>query len=105
VDLRDGAAVGAELFRLKNGYPDDQARFAEIRDVFRRLTGRELGVRAQPLPAGESDGAWVVEPTVVGLHGERLVELSGAGVQEALVLSALLGNRPGQITIFNGGCY
>ena len=29
-DLRDGAAVGAEIFRLKNGGPQDRERFREI---------------------------------------------------------------------------
>lgn len=100
-DLRDGAAVAAELFRLKNGYQHEQARFAEIQNLFRDLTGRDLAVRARPLPAGDSDEAWVVEPTVTGLHGDRLVELSGAGVQEALVLSTLLRNRPGQMTVLD----
>jgi AAA domain/AAA domain, putative AbiEii toxin, Type IV TA system len=100
-DLRDGAAVAAELFRLKNGYQHEQARFAEIQNLFRDLTGRDLEVRARPLPAGDSDEVWVVEPTVTGLHGDRLVELSGAGVQEALVLSTLLPNRAGQMTVLD----
>jgi energy-coupling factor transporter ATP-binding protein EcfA2 len=100
-DLRDGAAVAAELFRLKNGSKDEQERFAEIRDAFRGLTGRELGVRARPSPKEDSDEAFVIEATVAGLHGDRLVELSGAGIQEALVLSALLQTRPGQVTVLD----
>ena len=43
----------------------------------------------------------IIEPTVAGHHGERLVELSGAGIQEALVLSALLGNTPGRVTVLD----
>jgi hypothetical protein len=96
LDLRDGAAVGAELFRLRNGYPSEQGRFAEIQATFRVLTGRELGLRAR------SDGsAMIIEPTVTGRHGERLVELSGAGVQEALVLSVLLRDRSDQLTVLD----
>jgi AAA domain, putative AbiEii toxin, Type IV TA system/AAA domain len=101
LDLRDGAAVAAELLRLKNGYRDEQARFEDIRATFRTLTGHELGVRARPSSQGDGDGAWIVEPTVTGLHGDRLVELSGAGVQEALVVSALLQNRPGHVTVLD----
>jgi ABC-type branched-subunit amino acid transport system ATPase component len=100
-DLRDGAAVAAELFRLKNGPQHERARFVEIQNLFRDLTGREPAVRARPLPAGNGDQAWEVEPTVTGLHGDRLVELSGAGAQEALVLSMLLRNRSGQVTVLD----
>jgi AAA domain, putative AbiEii toxin, Type IV TA system len=98
-DLRDGSAVAAELFRLKMGAAPEVARFREVQAMFRSLTGRDLEVRARPAPG--DDGSMIVEPTVSGFHGERLVELSGAGVQEALVLSALLGNRPGRVTVLD----
>ncbi|HUY48143.1 MAG TPA: TOPRIM nucleotidyl transferase/hydrolase domain-containing protein [Streptosporangiaceae bacterium] len=100
-DLRDGSAVAAELFRLKMGVSAEQARFREIQAMFLALTGRELGLRARPGPSDDDGGSMIVEPTVAGFHGERLVELSGAGVQEALVLSALLGDRPGQVTVLD----
>ena len=100
-DLRDGAAVGAEIFRLKNGGVQDRDRFREIQSTFRELTGRELDVRARPAPPDDAEPAMIIEPTVAGLHGERPVELSGAGIQEALVLSALLGNNPGRVTVLD----
>ncbi len=100
-DLRDGAAVGAELFRLKNGNPLERDRFREIQSTFAELTGRELEVRARPVPAGDDEPAMIIEPTVAGHHGERLVELSGAGIQEALVLSALLRDNPGRVTVLD----
>jgi AAA domain len=100
-DLRDGAAVGAELFRLKNGTPGDRERFREIQATFRELTGRELEVRARPAPSDDGEPAMIIEPVVAGHHGERLVELSGAGIQEALVLSALLRNSPGRVTVLD----
>ena len=46
-DLRDGAGVAAELYRLKNGYPEDRERFEAIRSTFRDLTGRGLDVRSR----------------------------------------------------------
>ena len=100
-DLRDGAAVGAEIFRLKNGGPQDRDRFREIQSTFTELTGRELEVRARPAPADDGEAAMIIEPTVAGHHGERPVELSGAGIQEALVLSALLRNTPGRVTVLD----
>jgi energy-coupling factor transporter ATP-binding protein EcfA2 len=99
VDLRDGAAVGGEIFRLKNGDSEDKERFRQIQSTFKTLTGRDLDVRARP--ADEGEAALIIEPTVTGQHAERLVELSGAGVQEALVLSTLLRGTPGRITVLD----
>jgi hypothetical protein len=99
VDLRDGAAVGGEIFRLKNGDSADKERFQQIQSTFKILTGRDLDVRARP--AAEGEAALIIEPTVTGQHAERLVELSGSGVQEALVLSTLLRGTPGRITVLD----
>lgn len=100
-DLRDGAGVAAELYRLKNGHPKERARFERIRATFRDLTGRGLDVRAHPAPQDGGDPGLIIEPTVAGVHGERLVELSGAGFQEALVLSVLLQQEPGQVVVLD----
>jgi hypothetical protein len=100
-DLRDGAAVAAEIFRLKNGGPQDREAFREIQSVFAELTGRKLEVRAWPAPEDDGDPAMLIEPTSTGHHGERPVELSGAGIQEALVLSALLRSSPGRVTVLD----
>lgn len=99
VDLRDGAAVGGEIFRLKNGDSAEKERFRQIQSTFKSLTGRDLDVRTRP--AGDGEAALIIEPTIRGQHAERLVELSGAGVQEALVLSTLLRGTPGRITVFD----
>jgi hypothetical protein len=98
-DLRDGGAVAGELFRLRNGSPAQQARWEQVRESFSGLTGRKLGLRAWPAPGAE--GSMIVEPTVTGFHGERLVALSGEGIQEAMVLSALLRARPGVVTVLD----
>lgn len=100
-DLRDGAAVGAELYRLKNGYSSDQRRFREIQATFKGLTGRDLDVRARPALPDDGEPGMIIEPTIAGRHGERLVELSGAGMQEALVLSTVLDASPGQVTVLD----
>jgi hypothetical protein len=100
-DLRDGAAVGAELYRLKNGYPRERNRFERIQATFRTLTGRDLNVRVRPTPPDDGEPGLIIEPTIAGLHGERLVELSGAGMQEALVLSVLLQEEPGQVVVLD----
>ena len=42
-----------------------------------------------------------IEPTVIDGYGERPIEFSGAGVQEALVLSALLPGEPGHMLVLD----
>jgi hypothetical protein len=68
VDLRDGAAVGGEISRLKNGDAADKERFRQIQSTFKSLTGRDLDVRARP--AGDGEAALIIEPTVTGQHAE-----------------------------------
>jgi hypothetical protein len=100
-DLRDGAAVGVELYRLKNGYPGERERFQQIRATFKELTRRDLDVRSRPVPQDDGEPGMIIEPTVAGIHGERLVELSGAGMQEALVLSVLLQGESGHVAVLD----
>lgn len=101
-DLQDGAAVGAELYRLKVGSPGERQRFGDIQATFKGLTGRDMEVRARPaLPAGDGPATMIIEPTITGRHGERLVELSGAGMQEALVLSTLVEAKPGRVAVLD----
>jgi hypothetical protein len=52
-------------------------------------------------PADDGEHALVIEPTVTGQHSERPVELSGAGIQEAVVLSTLLRGLPARITVLD----
>jgi hypothetical protein len=101
VDLRDGARVGAELHRLKNGDVHQQERFDRIRATFRDLTRRTLSLRSRPAPPDQAGAATLVEPTVIDGRGERPIEFSGAGVQEALVLSVLLQAGPGQVSVLD----
>lgn len=100
-DLRDGTEVAAEIFRLKNGGPQERQRFTEIQATFRNLTGHELEVRINPAPADGGEPALFIDPVVRGRHSERLVRASGAGIQEALVLSVLLHGTPGRITVLD----
>ncbi|HET9895511.1 MAG TPA: AAA family ATPase [Streptosporangiaceae bacterium] len=102
VELRDGSGVAAELYRLKNGNARDNARYEEIAQTFAYLTKRTLGLRSHPAaPDSELGPGMIIEPTVVDGYGERPVEFAGAGVQEALVLSALLLEEPGRIVVLD----
>jgi hypothetical protein len=100
-ELRDGADVAAELYRLKIGDARDRGRFEQVRATFRGLTGRVLDVRARHVPADGQDPGMLIEPVVVDGRIERPVEFSGAGVQEALLLSILVDDEPGRVLVLD----
>jgi hypothetical protein len=100
-ELRDGADAAAELYRLKIGNMAHRERFEQIRAMFTRLTGRVLDVRADNVRADDLGSGMVIEPVVVEGRRERPVVLSGAGVQEALVLSVLLADRTGKVLVLD----
>jgi len=100
-ELRDGADVAAELYRLKIGRARDRGRFEQVRVTFKGLTGRVLDVRAHHVPADGGDAGMIIEPVVMDGRGERPVEFSGAGVQEALLLSVLLPGEPGRVLVLD----
>lgn len=101
LDLRDGRGAAAELYRLKNGDARQRQRYAQACAAFTDLTGRTLGLRSYPAPVDGNGAALIIEPTVVDGYGERPLEFSGAGVQEALVLSTLLLGDPGRVVVLD----
>jgi hypothetical protein len=100
-DLRDGSGVAAELYRLRNGDVHQQERYETVSATFTHLTGRRLGLRTHPASIDGHGSAMIIEPTVIDGYGERPLEFSGAGVQEALVLSALLPGEQGRIVVLD----
>jgi hypothetical protein len=99
-ELRDGANVAAELFRLKNDDARERERFEQVRATFKSLTGRMLDVRARHT-ADDPDPGMIIEPVVADGRGDRPVVFSGAGVQEALLLSTLLDDEPGRVLVLD----
>lgn len=95
LDLRDGSAVAGELYRLKNGSPAEQQRFADIGMIFTDITQR--GMQLRSTPAGSSDLAIDI---LVGDSG-RTAQLEGAGVQEALLLATLIAGERGRVVVLD----
>jgi hypothetical protein len=100
-ELRDGADVAAVLHVLKNGEAEHRERFRQIQDRFKNLTGRDLEVRSRHAGEDGQEAGLIIEPVAIDGRGERPVEFSGAGVQEALLLSALLDDEPGKIVVLD----
>jgi Overcoming lysogenization defect protein-like, TOPRIM domain/AAA domain, putative AbiEii toxin, Type IV TA system len=89
----DGSRIPLRLFRLKNGDAADRRQFAAIQDLFKRLTGRTFDIAlASPLSGqGEESSARLQVSVIVDHHGYDLaIDFAGAGIWEALLLSAAL---------------
>jgi hypothetical protein len=100
-DLRDGADLAAELYRLKIGAGPERDRFRQIQSTFKDLTDRDLDLRTRRAPEDGSDPGLIIEPVVVDGGRERPVEFSGAGIQEALFVSTVADEEPGRVLVLD----
>jgi energy-coupling factor transporter ATP-binding protein EcfA2 len=100
----DGSRVPLRLFRLKNGDPAQRARFAASQELFTRLTGLTFDITLATRSAnqlGEAPLNLLISPVVIR-HGRDLpVEFAGAGVWEALLLSATLSDSAGRVALLD----
>ncbi|MEU4065892.1 AAA family ATPase [Streptomyces wedmorensis] len=102
VDLRNGGAVAAELYRLRNGIPDEQQRFEQIRRVFTEITRLELHVQSHPATDDQDSNTLVIDILISEPHGTpRIAQFAGAGIQEALLLATLLAGEPGRVVVLD----
>lgn len=97
VDLRDGSGVAAELFRLKNGYRDQQQGFEMVTEIFTGITGLHLHLRSLPV----DDSTLSIDILVGEADQARVAQFAGAGIQEALPLATLLAGEPGRIVVLD----
>lgn len=104
----DGSRLPVRLFRLKNGNPDERAQFAASQELFTRLTGLEfeitLATSTSTSASAQRDEqtATVLISLVVGRQGRDLpVEFAGAGIWEALLLSATLSDSAGRVALLD----
>ncbi len=118
VDLSSGEQLARFLFCKKNGNPRDRKQYSDIRDLFSRMTGRQFDVIPGPADSGGSPPRLSVsqqqggspperqpdislELVTSGRLGDVPLEFSGAGIAEALFLSAVLAGSIGQVILLD----
>jgi energy-coupling factor transporter ATP-binding protein EcfA2 len=99
----DGSRVPLLLFRLKNGDSADRLRFASIQGLFGRLTGQQFDVELaqDALAAANSAASLRISPVVVRAGQDLSMEFAGAGMWEALLLSATLSESAGRVIVLD----
>ncbi|MEU4396842.1 AAA family ATPase [Kribbella sp. NPDC023855] len=96
-DLADGSMLAVELHRLKNGDAAARAQFRMVQERMMVLTGQSVDCR-QMTTGGNSDLAVHLTPVLqgrskAGASFDVPLERAGAGVSEALYLSAVLADE------------
>ncbi|HTX83132.1 MAG TPA: AAA family ATPase [Streptosporangiaceae bacterium] len=99
----DGSRIPVLLFRLKNGNAAARMRYAEIQDLFRRLTGLTFDLSLSLSPEDRDQNRSTVQISVVlPQTGQDLpIEFAGAGLWEALLLSATLPESAGLVAMLD----
>lgn len=100
----DGSRIPARLFRLKNGDAADRRQYAATQDLFMRLTGRmfDIALATTQSAQGEESSADLQISAVVDHDGRDLaIDFVGAGIWEALLLSATLRESAGLVAVFD----
>ena len=104
IDLSDGQNVALVMFRQKNGDRDQCARYQQSQEMFNRLTGDEcdfdVGLSAQA--SGQTPNSKVsLDLRAVRDSREIPIEFAGAGIAEALFLSAIIAGTDGRVLLLD----
>lgn len=100
----DGSHIPVRLFRLKNGDAAERRQYAAIQDLFKRLTGRTFDITLDTTQSArdEEASANLRISATVDHHGHDLaIDSAGAGIWEALLLSATLPESAGLVAVLD----
>ena len=100
----DGSRVPYQLFCLKNGDAVERDRFLASQALFSRMTGLEFDVQYSQRQGGRSDDSQslsLISPVVRRGRRSLPIAFAGAGVGEALLLSATLSDSSGRVAILD----
>ena len=107
IDLSNTDHLALYLFRLRNGTPQDMQHYSDVQAAFHRLTGRHLkfDVRLADMRTGirpsNAEKPLELEILIQRDGYEIPLEVSGAGIAEALFLSTLLVGKEGQVVLLD----
>lgn len=104
-DLSNGKELARFLSCKKNGGPLDRKQYAAIDQMFSRMTGRRFDVVQHPAEISRSPQEpqpdTSLELVTINSWGDISLEFSGAGIAEALFLSAVLAGSSGQVVLLD----
>lgn len=100
-DLSNGEDLARFLYCKKFGGHHDSNQYTTIQELFLRITGRQFDVVSGPAVSSESQSDISLELVTRSSWGNIPMEFSGAGIAEALFLSAVLAGSIGQVVLLD----
>lgn len=101
----DGSKVPLRLFQLKNGDPAARVRYEAAQNLFARLTGSRFEISlagsGAEAASGEQKGHLLISPVLERGRSDLPIEFAGAGLWEALLLSAALAETKGRVVVLD----
>jgi predicted ATP-dependent endonuclease of OLD family len=107
VDLSDGEQLGLALFHLQNGQSDEKQRYSQVQALFSAITKREFDVQvvrpdpSEPAAASNQGNRTRIDLITRSPWGDIPLEYSGAGIAEALFISAVIAGGRGQVVLLD----
>ncbi len=100
-DLSNGEDLARFLYCKKNGNHHDSNQYTAIQKLFVGMTGRQFDVVSGSAGSRESQSDISLELVTRRSWGNIPLEFSGAGIAEALFLSAVLAGSSGQVVLLD----
>ncbi len=100
-DMCNGEDLARFLYCKKFGGYHDSKQYTTIQELFLRMTGRQFDVVSGPAGSRESQSDISLELVTRSSWGDIPLEFSGAGIAEALFLSAVLTGSTGQVVLLD----
>jgi|GEM_PF-6295826 len=107
VDLSDGEQLGLALFHLQTGQSDEKQRYSQVQALFSAVTKREFDVQvvrpdpSEPAAASNQGNRTRIDLITRSPWGDIPLEYSGAGIAEALFISAVIAGGRGQVVLLD----
>lgn len=104
IDLSNGEQLANFLFCKKNGDSQDRKQYIAIQQLFSQMTKRQFDVvlgQTNIGRASQEQSSALLELVISSLWGDIPLGFSGAGIGEALFLSAVLAGTSGQVVLLD----
>jgi len=100
-DIGSGQHLASLLYWLKNGEPTERQHYENIQRLFHSLVGRSFEVKHAVRTDHLNNISENLELVIVTGYGDVPLNLSGAGIAEALYLASIVADSAGKVLLLD----